>query len=1138
MRKRLPFLFFACVLMVSAGWTFGIRAELSGVGSERAPQTAPQPVASGATDFDQAILDAFRWRSIGPLRGGRSIAVSGVKGRPKEGYFGAVGGGLWKTTDGGMNWTPVTDGQIKSASIGAVAVSESNPDTVYIGMGESCIRGNIMSGDGVYKSTDAGKTWTHLGFSDSDAIAKIRIHPTNPNVVFVADFGKYSVPSEERGVFKSGDGGRTWKKVLFRDNKTGAADVAIDRRNPNVMFAALWEAYRIEYQMSSGGPGSGLYKSTDGGETWREITRNPGLPQGLMGKISIGISGADSNRVYALVENENGGLFSSDSSGATWNLVNAGRNIRQRAFYYTHVFADPRNKETVFVLNTSAFRSTDGGKTLTNIGNGTHGDHHDLWIDPDDSEHVIDGNDGGGAITYNVSSPQRAWTDQDFPTAQMYHVITTKHVPYHVCGAQQDNSTLCVASNTVFGRGGGGGGRGAIVDPYQAGGGEPGYIAPDPKDPDVFYSGANNGTFLTRLNRRTGELREVGPYPRFFSGEPSSALVERWQWTYPIIFSPVDPTVLYTSSQHVWKTTNGGQTWERISGDLTRHDPTTMTESGGPITHDMNSPEVYATVFSLGPGKTDVNIIWAGSDDGLVHVTRDGGRTWTNVTPKDMPDLGRVSQIDASIFDAGSAYIAVKKPLLNDFSPYIFRTHDFGRTWTKIVTGIPAGDYSHVVREDPVRRGMLYAGTQHGFFVSMDDGDHWRSLTLNLPDTPIHDIWVEGSDIAITAHGRSFFILDEIGPLRQYGSEVTTATDAYLFKPGDAVRSGDPATITYWLKKPAQKMTLEILDNKGQVVRSYNGVLPSTERQGGREGEAGTGRASAEAQGARAVQPGEGRSGGSPGPEAARGGGVPAERGRSGGSPGPEAERGGGVPAERDRGVGAPGVEEEGGGRGGPPITASMATGVQRVIWDLQTQPVVSFPGMVLWGGTTSGPTVLPGTYQARLTVDGRPLTQAFTVRKHPWRSVSDADLQEQFDLALQIRDTVNEANNAVIRIRRLKQQLADRVHKSQNADVKAIAEQFTKELTAVEEDIYQVRNQSNQDPLNFPIKTNNRLASLLRAITTGDGKPVGNAVPIFDDLKAELKAETDRLQRALTTYVARFNQLAQRLGIEPVSEK
>ncbi|PYR61722.1 MAG: glycosyl hydrolase, partial [Acidobacteria bacterium] len=589
--RRAIFSIFTALLTMSGVWSFGVDAERSG-------QTAD--TASG---LDPAIVKGFQWRSIGPARGGRSITIAGVKGQPKVGYFGATGGGLWKTTDGGETWAPTTDGQITSASVGALAVSESNPNVLFIGTGESCIRGNIQPGDGVYKSIDAGKTWTHVGFRGSQAISKIRIHPTNSDIVFVASFGKYGVPSDERGIYKSTDGGKTWQRKLFRDNKTGGVDIWIDRRNPSVMFAALWEAYRVEYQMSSGGPGSGLFKSTDGGDTWKEITRNPGLPAGLVGRIGLSVSGADGNRVYALIENEHGGLFSSDDAGSTWKLVNEARTIRQRAFYYTHITADPNNKDTVYVLNTGAFRSTDGGKTLAQVGTGTHGDHHDLWIDPDDSNHVMLANDGGGAITYNVGSAQRTWSAQDFPTGQFYHVATTKHVPYHVCGAQQDNSTICVPSET--GRGGGGGGRGAAPVTYGAGGSEPGYIAPDPKDPDVFFAGGNNGSFLTRLNRRTGELREVGPYPRFFSGEPSSALVERWQWTYPIMFSPVDPTVLYASSQHVWKTTTAGQTWEKISGDLTRHDPKTLGDSGGPITHDMNSPEVYATVFSLGPGKTD-----------------------------------------------------------------------------------------------------------------------------------------------------------------------------------------------------------------------------------------------------------------------------------------------------------------------------------------------------------------------------------------------------------------------------------------------------------------------------------------------------------------------------------------------------
>jgi photosystem II stability/assembly factor-like uncharacterized protein len=1007
-------------------------------------------------------LDAYKWRSIGPARGGRSIAASGVKGRRNEAYFGATGGGLWKTVDSGNDWTPVTDGQIHSSGVGAVVVSESNPDIVFIGMGESDIRGNIMPGDGIYKSTDAGKTWTHLGFEGSDAISKIRIHPTNPDIVFVADFGRYGIPSDERGVFKSVDGGKTWKKVLFRDNKTGAIDVEIDRKNPRVMFAALWEAYRVEYQMSSGGPGCGLFKSTDGGDTWTEITRNSGLPQGVDGKISVAISGADSNRIYSLIENENGGLFVSDDAGSTWKLINDSRNIRQRAFYYTHVFADPNNKDVVYMLNVNAYRSADGGKTLAQIGQGTHGDHHDMWIDPDDSEHVLDANDGGGAISFNISSRQRTWTRQEFPTGQFYHVTTTAHLPFHVCGAQQDSTTMCVPSD--MGEGGRppagfGGGRFPPVAPYQVGGGEPGYIAADPKDPDIFYAGANNGSFLTRLNRRTNELKEVGAYPRFFSGESSSQVKERWQWTYPIIFSPVQSSVLYTSSQRIWKSTDEGQTWQAISGDLSRHDAKTMQESGGPITHDMNSPEIYGTVFSIGPGKTDVNIVWAGSDDGLVQLTLDGGKTWTNVTPSGMPDLGRVSQVDASAFDPGSAYIAVKKMLLGDKSPYIFKTHDFGKTWTKIVNGIAANDFTHVVREDRTRRGLLYAGTEHGFYISYDDGDHWQPLRQNLPDTQVSDIWVEANDLAISTMGRGFFVLDDIAALRQYTPGLTT--DA-LLKPATAIRGVTSASVSYWLRTAPKSLTLEILDPNGQVVRTFSGTPPQT------------------------------------GSDAA-------------------------APAADD-------------GPPRPPAGAPMKAGFNRFSWDLNSQPVVSFPGMVLWGATQNGPAVLPGSYQVRLLVDGRPLTQSFDVKKHPQRDITDADLRVQYDIATQIRDKVNEANNAVIQIRRIKQAIAERVGKSNDAELKSSADRLTRNLSAIEEDIYQVRNRSNQDPLNFPIKTNNRLASLLRVVEAGDGKPTGNVGPIFDDLKAELKAETDRLQQIVTSDLPAVNRVLQRLSLETIS--
>ena len=1067
---RLVILTIVCAFAITGALSLYLQA---------ARQTGSVPAVSGP--IDPLILNTLHWRSIGPQRGGRSIAISGVRERPKEGYFGATGGGLWKTTDGGETWAPITDGQIHSSSVGALAVSETNIDEVFIGMGESCIRGDILPGDGVYKSTDAGKTWTHVGFSDSDAISKIRIHPTNPDIVFVASFGKYVATSDERGVYKSTDGGRNWRRVLFRDNKTGAADIAIDRNHPDVMYASLWEAYRFEYQMSSGGPGSGLFKSTDGGETWKEITRNPGLPPGVMGKIGVAVSGADSNRVYAIIEAADGGLFSSDDAGATWKLVNPNNNLRQRAFYYTHVFADPKNKDLVYVENVGTFKSTDGGKTMVNF---TGGDSHDLWIDPDDSNHVLHASDSGGAVTYSALSQPTTFTSRAYATGQFYHVITTKHIPYHVCGAQQDASTICVPSDTGLGGGfggrggGGGGGRGGPAAPatYSPGGAEPGYIAPDPKDPDVFFAGGNNGSFLTMVNRRTGESREVGPYTRMFSGEASSALVERVQWTFPIIFSPVDPHVLYTATQHVWKTINGGQTWQRLSEDLTRHDPKTMGDSGGPITHDMNGPEVYATVFALGPGKTDVNVLWAGSDDGFINVTRDGGKAWANVTPKEMPDFGRVSIIDASSFDASTAYAAVKKPLLNDMSPYIFRTHDFGRTWTKIVNGIGAKDYVHSVREDQTRRGLLYAGTEHGFYISYDDGDTWRSLSLNLPDTQVSDIWVEANDITISTHGRGFYILDHVEPLRQWAPAVASA-DSYLFKPESAIRSVGNATITYLLRRPAQSLTIDILDSKSTVVRSIaGGAVPATgAAAGGRGGGAGAG-------------------------GAAGGGGR--------------------------------------GGRGGGVAFAPMTAGLNTATWNMRYPDATSFPGMVLWGGSVSGPAAPPGTYQVRMTVDGKAQTQPLVVKRHPLHAATDADLVEQFNLAIQIRDKVSEANNAVIQIRGIRTQVADRLSKSQDAKLKTAGDTLTKNLSAVEEDIYQVRNQASEDPLNFPIKINNRLATLLSVVNRGDGKPIGNAEPIFKDLVAELKVRTDHLQQVLTRDLAAFNAEAKRLNLDPVPEK
>lgn len=1035
------------------------------------PQCRPlsaQGVSGGPVTLDSALVAGYRWRNIGPDRGGRSIAVTGVKGRPLEAYFGAVGGGLWKTTDGGESWRPVTDFKIHSASVGAVAVSETDPDLVFIGMGESCIRGNIMPGDGVYRSPDGGESWEHVGFGGSDAISKIRIHPTDPDIVLVASFGKYGAPSEERGVFKSTDGGDTWRKVLYRDERTGAVDIAIDHENPDVIYAALWEAYRKEYQMSSGGPGSGIFKSTDGGESWTEITRNPGLPQeGLVGRVGISVSGGDSNRVYALVENDNGGLFRSDDAGATWTLVNDDRAIRQRAFYYTHLFADTRDPDVVYMQNTTLFRSVDGGETTESINNGTHGDFHDLWIDPEDPAHMVVGNDGGGAVTMDTG---QHWTDQDFSTAQFYHVVATNHVPYHVCGSQQDNSTLCIpfnwnASAYGFGisrrRGGGGRGEGADISAgamayaYQAGGGEPGYIAPDPLDLDVYYSGTNNGGYIDKFNRRLGTHREVNPYPWFYSGEPSSEIRERWQWTFPILFSPIDPRTLYTSSQRLWKTTDGGKNWTPLSGDLTRHDPSTLGPSGGPITHDMNGPEVYATIFSVAPGTVDIDVIWAGSDDGLVHVTRDGGESWMDVTPPDMPEFGRVSQIEASAFDAGTAYVAVKRPLLNDQAPYIFRTRDFGRSWARIVTGIREDAYAHVVREDPTRRGLLYAGTQHGVYISYDDGARWQPLNPNLPDLPIVDLIVEGNELVISAHGRGFWVLDNIAPLRQARADLTDE-DLVLFTPPLGVRSGPGVTVSWWLARPAEDPKLEVLDEAGTVLRVFE---TRASGEGGEEG----------------------------------GGGF---------------SRGGGAALPNE-------------------------AGLNHITWDLRAEGYVTFPGMIFWGARSQGPAVPPGRYALRLTVDGRSVTAPLTVERNPLiTDVTDEDLQAQYSFSSMVRDKVTEANEAVIAIRRVKTQLEDRYAESDDPGLRAAGERLVAAASEVEEDIYQVRNRSGQDPLNFPIKVNNRLANLLSMAERGDGRP-GNMMPeIFNILSEELRVYTTRLEEIWGTELVAVNTELERLGL------
>jgi photosystem II stability/assembly factor-like uncharacterized protein len=1004
------------------------------------------PLISFAQAYDSSWFTALQWRNVGPLRGGRSITSAGSTSRPNEYYFGAVGGGLWKTNDGGTTWRPVTDGQLHSSSVGAVAVAESNPDVVYIGMGETELRGNIMQGDGVYKSTDAGKTWKHMGLGDTQAISRVRVDPANPNLVYVSALGHPYGPNTERGVFRSKDGGTTWQKILYKDDHAGAVDLCLDPHDSRTMYAAIWDAGRTSWSLTSGGPSSGLYQSTDSGDHWTEITRRPGLPNGVIGKIGVAVS-ADSKRVYAMVEAEDGGLFRSEDQGATWSRVNEDRRLRQRAFYYSRIYADPKDRDTVYVLNTSFFRSTDGGKTFKVVRT-PHGDNHDLWIATNDPKRMVESNDGGANVSLNGGE---TWTGQAYATAQLYHVATTHELPYHVCGAQQDNSTICVSSADGGRGGGGGGGRGSAVM-YPVGGGESGYIAPHPTNPNLFYAGSQ-GALLTRFDRRTGQARDIQVYPLFFSGMPAKDLAERWQWTFPIVFSPLDPKVLYTSSQHLWRTVNDGQSWERISPDLTRADPKTLGDSGGPITKDQNGPEIFATIFTIAPSRFDVATIWTGSDDGLAYITRDGGKNWKKITPPGLPEFARISLIEASPLKPGTAYLAAKCYQIDDRKPYLYRTDDYGSTWTKIVNGIEAEDFVHAVREDPKRAGLLYAGTEHGIYVSWDNGGRWQSLRLNLPDTQVSDIVVEENDLVIATHGRSMYVLDDISVLRQMKSEIS-GVRTYLFAPKTTLRSvARGAMFDYYLAKEADKVVIDVLDANGAVVRSYEGSVEAENKR----------KAAADA---------------------------------------------GGDEEESPRQAARPPGRKAGG---------------NRFTWDLRYPGATSFEGLIMWGAQNdSGPLAVPGRYQVRLTANGETLTQAFTVERDPRQTdVTLADLQEQFKLASQVRDKTSEANQLVIRIREIKKDVAERVKK--DTSLSAAGERLTTRLSAVEEDLYQVRNRSNQDPLNFPIKLNNQLAALMRVVETGDARPTDQSYVVFKELSGRLDAIKSRFDEVLKSSGVAF---------------
>ncbi len=771
-------------------------------------------LSGGPVQAAPAPQDAYamlKWRNVGPARGGRSIAAAGHASRPFEYYFGATGGGLWKTDDGGTSWRPVTDGQIASSSVGAVAVAPSNPDIVYIGMGEGELRGNVMQGDGIYRSVNGGKTWTHMGLAKTRTITSLRVHPTNADIVYATALGDPYANNEERGVYRTRDGGKSWQKILYRSAEAGAVDLAIDPRDPQTLYATLWQVYRKPWKLWSGGPGSGLFKSTDGGDTWTELTRNKGLPAGVLGKMTVAVSPADSRRIYANIEAEAGGLYRSDDAGQTWTHINDDRNLWQRSFYFMRMKADPVDRDTLYVLSFRLEKSTDGGKRFAPVDT-RHADIHDLWIDPANPRRMIVADDGGASVSVNGGD---TWTEQDLPTAQIYRLATTRDFPFQLCGAQQDNTSICVPSR-VTSRLDEASHVDAFADFKVIASSESGHVAPHPAKPGLFFVGATNA--LSRFDSGQKQTRDVQPWPYSVMGQPAASMKERWNWTYPIVFSPLAPHPLYIGSQHLWRSRDEGQNWDRISPDLTRADPETLGETGGPIRPDQDGPEVYATLYTIAVSPVRPQVIWTGSDDGLVHVTRDDGGSWTAVTPAGLPRHTRISFIHASAHDPATAYLAAKRHELGDRQPYLYRTQDYGASWTRIDTGLPAEAFTHAIVEDSKRKGLLFAGTEQGVHTSLDNGASWLPLSLNLPVTHVSGLSVVGNELAIATHGRSFYVLEGLETLRHLAAAGTPA-GSVLFPPADAVLNAVPARFDAYLDAPVAGAVMTVSDAGGAVVR-------------------------------------------------------------------------------------------------------------------------------------------------------------------------------------------------------------------------------------------------------------------------------------------------------------------------------
>jgi len=1017
--------------------------------------------------YDPALFNAMEYRMIGPFRGGRSTAVSGVPDRPHTYYQGTTGGGVWRTTDDGQTWENISDGYF-GGSIGAVAVAGSDRNVIYVGTGSACIRGNTSTGHGVYKSTDGGRTWVFIGLPDAGLIGEIVVHPTNPDLVYVAALGHPFGKNSERGVYRSKDGGSTWELILFVSDSTGAVALSMNPQNPREIYAGMWRAERKPWTIISGSTDGGVFKTTDGGDNWEKL--HGGLPTGMAGRVGVTVSPANPDRVWVLIEAEpEGGVYRSDDAGGTWQRLNSENKLRQRAWYYTHIIADPQDDNTVYALNTSFYRSVDGGKTFESFSV-PHGDVHDLWINPNDPNLMVVADDGGAQVSVNGADSWSSMYNQ--PTAELYDAVVDNAFPYRVYGAQQDNSTISVlswySSNTLHPK----------QHWFSVGGCETGPVALNPDYPNTVFAGCYGGV-IDRFDRDDDQIRNVVIYPQMQLGEAGKNLRYRFQWVAPIAVSPHDPNVVYHGSQHVHRSTDRGTSWETISPDLTTNTPEHLEYSGGPINHDITGVEIYNTVFSITVSPHSPNVVWAGTDDGRVHVTRDNGATWQDVTPRGMPQYGTVDVIEVSPHQAGRAYIAVQRYRFDDFSPYIFKTDDYGESWTLLTdgdNGIPSDHPVRVVREDRGREGLLYAGTEFGLFVSFNDGGNWQSLQLNLPITPVTGMEQTHDDLVISTQGRSFWVLDDVTPLRQI-TDAVASEEVFLFQPRPAYRvnsEGDRSDISpqplpgkalfyyHIAEEPEDPILLQVLDADGNVVRSFSSDSAAAEE------------------------------------------------------------------------------EDE------SPILAGA--GMNRATWDLMYPGLNPVEGAVLWGygGGVKAP---PGRYQVRLRANGETQTQSFEVLKDPrLESVSQQDFDEQFRLAVAIRDTLNQVYDAIRQAQSVREQVkaaAVRVEEAGFADeFGGIADTISDKLTGVEEVLVQTKNQSGQDPIRFAPMLDNQMVSLYENVTGVDqyrfggaeGRPSQGAYDLFADLNLVWVDYHDRLAVILESDVAEFNAMLQQSGIPAVT--